>query len=91
MKSRLILLASAVTLLTSCVVAHQPGGGVEVIPILPIMVELDDDNYYEQGGYYYYYSNDSWQYSTSRNGRRSELPRSHWPKETRRRGRGHHR
>ncbi|MBK8724492.1 MAG: hypothetical protein IPL96_00195 [Holophagaceae bacterium] len=89
MKNGLLVLAAAGVLLTGCVVAHRPGGGVEVIPILPVVVEIGDDDYYEQGGYHYFYNNDRWYYSDRRDGGRRELPRSHWPKETRRRGRGH--
>jgi len=64
---------------------------MEVIPILPVILELDvDQPYYEQSGYHYFYSNDRWYYSDSRNGARRELPRSHWPRETRWRGRGRH-
>jgi hypothetical protein len=89
MNGKLLALASSMALLTACVVAHRPGGGVEVIPILPFVVEIGDDDYYQQDGYHYHYSNDRWYYSNSRDGARRELPRSHWPKETRRRGRGH--
>lgn len=88
-KSRLIILASSVFILTSCVVANRRGGGIEVIPILPGIVEIGDDSYYHHDGYHYFYSNNSWQYSTSRNGPRSQLPKSHWPRETRHRGEGH--
>ena len=88
MNSRLFALVSSVVLLLACVVAPRPGGGLEVIPILPLVLELGDDNYYEQGGYHYFYSNDRWYYSNSRNGDRRELPRSHWPRETRHRDHG---
>lgn len=94
MKSSLMLLMFALTL-SSCVVANRRGGGVavvgpsvEVVPILPMVVEIESD-YYVHGGYHYFYTGDSWYYSNSYGGSRSALPRSHWPKETRRgRGRG---
>lgn len=90
MKSKLVVLMASVVILAGCMVRSTPGGGVEVIPFLPAVVEIGDDSYYEQDGYHYFYSNDRWYYSNSRDGRRSELPRSHWPKETRHRGGGHH-
>jgi len=84
MKSRLILLGASFFILTSCVVSPRRGGGVEVVPFLPVVLELDAGQpYYEQNGYHYHYSDDRWQYSTSRNGPWMELPRSHWPRETR--------
>lgn len=86
MKRKLIVLASLVLMFSACMVAPMHGGGMAVIPILPAVVELGDDSYYAHDGYHYFYSDDRWYYSGSRDGRRSELPRSHWPRETRRRG-----
>ena len=86
MKRRMIVPMCSVLVLAGCMVAPRPGGGLEIIPILPTIVELDVDSHYSHGGYHYFYTDDRWYYSTSRNGRRSELPRSHWPKETRRHG-----
>ena len=80
----------SILLLSACMVTTRRGGGLEVIPILPTIVEVDSDNYYAHGGYHYFYDNERWYYSSTRNGQRSELPRTHWPKETRRRG-GEHR
>ncbi len=91
MKSKMIVLMSSAFLFSACMVAPRHGGGLTIIPILPTIVEIDDDAYYTQGGYHYFYTDDRWYYSDSRNGHRSELPRSHWPHETRRRGRGHSR
>ncbi|MBI1751387.1 MAG: hypothetical protein HY014_17435 [Acidobacteria bacterium] len=71
-------------LLSACMVAPNRRGGLEIVPILPAIVEVDSDSYYAHGGYHYFYTDDRWYYSDSRNGRRMELPRSHWPKETRR-------
>jgi hypothetical protein len=76
----------SILLLSACMVVPHRGGGLEVVPILPTVVELDGEGYYAQGGYHYFYTNNQWYYSDSRNGRRSELPRSHWPRETRYRG-----
>lgn len=55
-------------------------------PSLPSIVELGPDRYYQQGGYIYYYYGDRWQYARDHYSPRSELPRSHWPNEIRRRG-----
>ncbi len=43
-------------------------------------------SYYGYNGYHYFYTGDRWYYSSARDGQRSELPRSHWPRETRHRG-----
>ncbi|GFE56246.1 hypothetical protein [Geobacter sp. AOG1] len=79
----------AAFMLTACVVTPGPGGyGVEVAPALPAVIELDvAQPYYYQSGYYYFYQGDRWNYSRSRSGPWAELPRSHWPKEIRQRGR----
>jgi hypothetical protein len=91
MKTKLVVPLFSILILASCMVAPTRGGGLQIIPILPTVVEVDsDDYYYTQGGYHYFYNNERWYYSDSRNGRRSELPRSHWPKETRRRGYDRH-
>ena len=81
-----LLPALSLLLLSACLVAPNQRGGLSIIPILPTVVELDSDNYYAHGGYHYFYTDDRWYYSTSRDGQRSELPRSHWPHETRRHG-----
>ena len=75
----------AAFMLTACLVSPGPGGyGVEVAPALPVVVELDvAQPYYYQSGYYYYYQSNRWQYSRSRSGPWTELPRSPWPKEVR--------
>jgi len=75
-----------VLMLCGCFVTGRPGGGVEIIPVLPAIVEVDMDSHYEYNGYHYFYTNDRWYYSNSRDGSRSELPRSRWPREIRRRG-----
>ena len=76
-------------MLAGCFVAPRPGGGVEVVPFLPAVVEIDADSHYEYNGYHYFYANDGWYYSDSRNGPRRQLPRSQWPHETRRRDGDH--
>jgi hypothetical protein len=91
MQGKAILLMSSLLMLSACMVTPRQGGGIQIIPILPAIVELDDDDYYAQGGYHYFYTNERWYYAQSRNGQRSELPRSHWPRETRRRGGDHSR
>lgn len=90
MNLKLAFLVPMALVVTGCMVTARPDGGLSVIPILPTVVEVGDDNYYAQGGYHYYYTDDRWFYSRSRDGARRELPRSHWPHETRRRG-GYHR
>ena len=91
MKAKLVVLISSAFILTACMVAPRRGGGLEIIPILPVTVELEvEQPYYVQGGYHYFYSNDRWHYATSRNGPWAELPRSHWPRETKWRGHRRH-
>ncbi|MEQ1742596.1 MAG: hypothetical protein ABL869_08880 [Candidatus Nitrotoga sp.] len=83
--SRMLIVAPlAALLLTACVMATAPGGyGAVVAPALPVIVELGAEPYYYQSGYHYYYNNDRWSYSNSRSGPWVDLPRSHYPKETR--------
>ena len=78
-------------MLGGCFVTGRPGGGVEIIPILPAIVEVDMDSHYEYSGYHYFYDNDRWYYSNSIGGSRRELPRSQWPREIRHRGGNPHR
>ena len=85
MKHRMLVLMSLALLFTGCLVAPRRGGGLELIPLLPAIVEIGPDSYYAHGGHHYFYTNNRWYYSTTREGQRMELPRSHWPKETRRR------
>jgi len=75
--------------LTGCFLAPRRGGGLEVIPILPPIVEIDEQSHYEQEGYHYFYLNDRWYYSNARDGERRELPRERWPREVHRRGGEH--
>ena len=89
MNARKLLLILPLLFLTACMVVPSRRGGLEVVPILPSVVELDDDSYYTQGGYHYFYTGDQWFYATTRTGPRMELPRSHWPREVRRRAHVH--
>jgi hypothetical protein len=74
-------------LLTDCVVAPAGRGGEYVVaPALPLVVELGVDPYYYYSGYYYYYHDNRWSYSHARRGPWSDLPRDHYPRETRHRG-----
>lgn len=86
MRSKAMVPVFSLLLLSACMVAPRRGGGLEVVPILPAIVEVGPDNYYAHGGYHYFYNNDRWYYSSTRDGQRLELPRSHWPKETHRQG-----
>ena len=84
----LIVATLAALLLNACVVVPAGhGSGMVVAPALPPIVELGVEPYYFHGGYYYYYDNSSWRYSNSRSGPWADLPRSHYPKETRFKGR----
>jgi len=86
---RMLIVASLTALLlTACVVAPADhGSGMVMAPPLPLIVELGVEPYYYQSGYHYYYHNDRWSYSNSRSGPWMDLPRSHYPKETRFKGR----
>jgi hypothetical protein len=83
---RMLVVAPLTALvLTACVVepAHY-GSRLVVAPALPLVVELGVEPYYYQGGYHYYYNNGNWRYSRARSGPWVDLPRSHYPKEIRR-------
>ena len=84
---RMLIVAPVTALvLAACVVAPaHHGSGLVVAPALPLIVELGAEPYYFQGGYHYYYHNDRWSYSNSRSGPWMDLPRSHYPREIRRR------
>lgn len=77
----------AALLLSACVVAPVDQGpyrpGYAVAPALPLVVELGVEPYYYQQGYHYHYENNVWRYSNSRSGPWADLPRSHYPRETR--------
>jgi len=82
---RMLVIVPLTALLCGCVVT--PADRVVVAPALPVYVELDvREPYYYQHGYYYYYDNSHWHYSNSRSGPWTNLPRSHYPKETRFKG-----
>lgn len=82
MNAKIIILSSSLLLLSACMMAPMHAGGAHMIPFLPAVVEVGDDSYYAHDGYHYFYTGDRWYYSTTRDGQRSELPRSHWPRET---------
>lgn len=86
---RTLMAASlAALVLGACVLAPaRHGPGVVVAPALPLVVELGVEPYYYQSGFYYYYDNYRWRYSNSRSGPWVDLPRSHYPRETRFKGR----
>lgn len=86
MRRTFIVSSLAALLLSACVVVPSDQGMV-MVPPLPVTVQLDAEPYYYQRGYYYFYDNSRWRYSHSRSGPWSDLPRSHYPKETRFRGR----
>ena len=77
-----------VCMLWGCLVVPGPRGTAVVVPALPTIVELDVEPYYFYSGYYYYYNNDHWFYGHAKNGPWVELPRGHYPKETKWKGKG---
>ena len=86
--SIVLVVICAPFMLTACILSPGPGGyGVEVAPPLPPVVVLDVEPYYYHSGYYYFHQNDRWHYSRTKSGPWMELPRSHWPREIRHRGR----
>ena len=75
----------------SCAASVGPyGASFAIAPPLPTVVELGDNPYYTRGSYHYYYNNDHWYYSHARNGPWRNLPRNHYPREVRFRGRHHY-
>lgn len=87
MKKFLVTLIFAAFMCISCVATVGPHGtSVTIVPPLPLIVELADP-YYIHGGYHYYYHNDRWYYSQSRSGPWIDLPRDHYPREVRYKGR----
>jgi len=55
---------------------------------LPSVVVFGPDPYYFYEGFYYFLVGDTWYYSDDKNGPRVKLPKSHYPKEVRRKGKG---
>jgi hypothetical protein len=93
MKHLALMALFALVMVSACVVTPAPpeyGGGVVVSP-LPAIVVLGVEPYYQQDSYVYYYHDNRWSYSRSRRGPWSDLPRSHWPRETRRNDDHHNR
>ncbi|HJV26457.1 MAG TPA: hypothetical protein VJ673_12285 [Aromatoleum sp.] len=89
MNKKILIAALAALLVNGCVVAPDGRGpAVVVAPPLPTIVEFDVEPYYYHRGYYYYYDNSRWRYASSRSGPWVELPRSHYPREVRYKGRG---
>lgn len=86
---RMLIVAPLMALLlTACVVTpSRYGSELVVAPALPLFVELSVEPYYFQSGFHYYYNNDRWSYAKSRSGPWTDLPRNHYPKETRFKGR----
>lgn len=88
MSKMLIAAPLAALLLGACVLVPADHGSAMVLaPPLPLLVELGAEPYYLHQGYYYHYDNNSWRYSNSRSGPWAALPRSHYPRETRFKGR----
>ena len=88
MKKVFLALIFAMFICVACVVAPgPPGPEVAIAPPLPLTVELVDP-YYVYGGFHYYYNNDRWYYSKSSGGPWVDLPRGHYPREVRFKGKG---
>lgn len=84
MQSRWMIAPLAALLLSACVVAPAGrGGAVVMAPALPVVVELGIEPFFYYGGFHYFYDNSRWSYAKSRSGPWIELPRSHYPRETR--------
>ena len=85
-----VVLLVAFVMLAACVFvpAGRHGSGVVVVPPLPAIVVLEEEPYYYHSGYYYYYNNDRWFYSHEKRGPWIDLPRGHYPKDIRYKGRG---
>lgn len=89
MKGILFAVLLGVFLFAGCMVGPgYRGEGMVVVPALPTIVVLESEPYYYQGGYHYHYQNDRWYYSHARSGPWAELPRGHYPKEVRYKGKG---
>lgn len=92
MKKTLIAALIMGPLFAACVVVppgHRGYGqeGVVIVPLLPSIVVLDAEPYYYQSGFYYHYNDNRWFYARSKNGPWTDLPRDHYPKEVRFKGR----
>lgn len=87
MYGTLLVAPLAALILSACVVAPPDHGHRMVIaPVLPSIVILRAEPYFYQSGYHYHYDNNRWRYSKSRSGPWTDLPRSHYPKETKYKG-----
>ena len=84
MRKTSIDVALAATLMSACVVGpYDDGYATVVAPPLPLIVELGVDPFYAYGGFHYHYDNGFWRYARNRSGPWIDLPRSHYPRETR--------
>lgn len=89
---RMVVICASFVILTACVMvpAGRHDSGVVIVPRLPEIVILVDEPYYYHSGYYYHYQNDRWFYSNAKKGPWKDLPRGHYPKEVKYKGRGDH-
>lgn len=90
MKTALIATLLALSLLAACAVVtrdHDYGPEGVIVPLLPSVVVLDVEPFYYYGGFHYHYRSDRWYYSRSRSGPWLDLPRDHYPREVRFKGR----
>lgn len=91
------MLISSIFLFPGCVIPDDGyysdpyySPGVVVVPALPYTVNLYERPYYNHRGCYYFYNNQHWYYSRTKGGNWTPLPRTHWPSDTRWRGRHFH-
>ncbi|WP_156968143.1 hypothetical protein [Desulfobacter vibrioformis] len=93
----LLMLVSSAVLFSGCVVPADSyysdpyyQSNVTVVPALPYTVILYEQPYYNYHGYYYFYNSQRWYYSRTKGGNWIALPRTHWPSDTRWKGRHFH-
>lgn len=93
----LLMLISSAFLFSGCAVpanGHYSdpyySSNVVVVPALPYTVNLYERPYYNYRGYYYFYDHQHWYYSKTKGGNWIALPRTHWPRDTRWKGRHFH-
>jgi len=91
MKKIFVAILLGVSLLAACAVVpvgrgHHHNAGVAIVPILPPLVVLEAQPYYFYNGFHYHYVDGSWFYAKSKNGPWAALPRDHYPKEVRFKG-----
>ncbi|MDO8282581.1 MAG: hypothetical protein Q7U10_08185 [Thermodesulfovibrionia bacterium] len=85
----MVVIFASFIMFAACVLvpAGRQDSGMVIVPRLPELVILVDEPYYYHSGYYYYYQNNRWFYSHAKSGPWMDLPRGHYPKEVKYKGR----